>query len=91
MGPVGDRARWSDAELLSAVAGRDREAFSVFYRRHLSETIAYLLSQTRDREVAADLTAEVLPCGAGRSRSWPMDARPSALAAASSGSDRDPC
>jgi DNA-directed RNA polymerase specialized sigma24 family protein len=59
MGPVGGRERWSDGELLSAIAGRDREAFSVFYRRHLSETVAYLLSETHNRELAADLTAEV--------------------------------
>ena len=53
------RERWSDRELVSAIADRDGEAFAVFYRRHLPHTVAYLLSETRDPEVAADLTAEV--------------------------------
>jgi RNA polymerase sigma factor (sigma-70 family) len=53
------RERWSDRELLSAIADCDGEAFTVFYRRHLPRTVAYLLSETRDREATADLTAEV--------------------------------
>jgi RNA polymerase sigma factor (sigma-70 family) len=53
------RDRWSDRELLSAIADCDREAFTVFYRRHLPRTVAYLSRETRDREVVADLTAEV--------------------------------
>lgn len=56
---LGGRERWSDRELLSAIADRDHEAFSVFYRRHLPGTVAFLLRETRDREAAADLTAEV--------------------------------
>ena len=56
--PVG-RERWSDRELLAAIADRDPEAFSVFYRRHLPGTVAFLLRETHDRETAADLTAEV--------------------------------
>jgi hypothetical protein len=53
-----DRERWSE-RLLAAIAGRDGDAFSVFYRRHLAETVAYLVRETRDPELAADLTAEV--------------------------------
>jgi len=53
------RERWSDRELLSAIAERDGDAFTVFYRRHLPGTVAYLLRETRDREAVADLTAEV--------------------------------
>lgn len=53
------REHWSDRELLSAIAESDGEAFTVFYRRYLSRTVAYLLGETRDPEVAADLTAEV--------------------------------
>jgi RNA polymerase sigma factor (sigma-70 family) len=59
MAHTGDRARWSDQELLSAVADRDGEAFAVFYRRYLPATVAYLLRETHDSEAAADLTAEV--------------------------------
>ena len=52
------RAR-PDGELLAAVAARDAEAFSVFYRRHLSGVLAYLVRETRNSEAAADLCAEV--------------------------------
>jgi DNA-directed RNA polymerase specialized sigma24 family protein len=54
-----DRQRWSDAELLRAIGERDGAAFSVFYRRYMPAVLAYLHRETRDREVAADLTAEV--------------------------------
>ena len=57
---VGDiRERWSDEWLLSAIADCDGDAFSVFYRRHLSRVVGYLLRESRDPEVAADLAAEV--------------------------------
>jgi RNA polymerase sigma-70 factor (ECF subfamily) len=49
----------SDTNLLSAVARCDGRAFAVFYRRHLPAVLAYLVRQTRDPEVAADLAAEV--------------------------------
>ena len=49
----------SDANLLAAVARCDGRAFAVFYRRHLPAVLAYLVRQTRDPEVAADLAAEV--------------------------------
>jgi hypothetical protein len=49
----------SDHELLSGIAGCDGEVFSAFYRRHLPRVLAYLVRETGDREVAADLTAEV--------------------------------
>ncbi len=54
-----DRASWGDAELLAAVAARDGAAFSAFYRRHLAEVLAYLVRETGDSELAADLAAEV--------------------------------
>lgn len=54
-----NRHHWSDAALLSAIAGRDGAAFAVFYRRHLAAALAYLLRETRDPEAAADLAAEV--------------------------------
>jgi RNA polymerase sigma factor (sigma-70 family) len=53
------RERWSDERLLSAIAGCDADAFGVFYRRHLPATVRFLLRETRDRELAADLAAEV--------------------------------
>jgi RNA polymerase sigma factor (sigma-70 family) len=54
-----DRALPTDAELLTAAAAGDGEAFAAFYRRHLAEVLAYLRRETGDREVAADLAAEV--------------------------------
>ena len=54
-----DRARWSDARLLAAVAECDDRAFTAFYRRHLAVVVAVLVKRTGDPELAADLTAEV--------------------------------
>jgi RNA polymerase sigma-70 factor (ECF subfamily) len=54
-----DRTGLGDAELLAAVAARDGAAFSAFYRRHLAEVLAYLVRETGDSELAADLAAEV--------------------------------
>jgi RNA polymerase sigma-70 factor (ECF subfamily) len=67
----GPRERWSDRELLSAIAARDGAACAVFYRRHLARTVAFLMRETHDPEVAADVTAEVFAAvivNAGRYR-----------------------
>ena len=48
----------SDEELLAATA-RDPEAFGVFYRRHATAVLRYMLIRTRSTEDAAELTAEV--------------------------------
>jgi RNA polymerase sigma factor (sigma-70 family) len=53
------RERWSDRELIAAIADRDGEACTVFYRRHLARVVAYLMRETRDPELAADITGEV--------------------------------
>jgi RNA polymerase sigma-70 factor, ECF subfamily len=53
------RERWSDRDLIAAIVERDGEACTVFYRRHLPRTLAYLVRETRDPELAADLAAEV--------------------------------
>jgi RNA polymerase sigma factor (sigma-70 family) len=54
-----NRDHWTDAALLSAIAGRDGPAFAVFYRRHVPTVLAYLMRETRDPEASADLAAEV--------------------------------
>ncbi|MFL5860700.1 MAG: RNA polymerase sigma factor [Solirubrobacteraceae bacterium] len=59
MAELMDLARATDDELLGAIASRDPGAFRVFYRRHLPVTLAYLMRETRDPELAADLAAEV--------------------------------
>ncbi|MBV9335705.1 MAG: sigma-70 family RNA polymerase sigma factor [Solirubrobacterales bacterium] len=56
--PRRNRQHWSDAALLAAIASRDGAAFAVFYRRYVPLVLAYLMRQTRDREMAADLAAE---------------------------------
>jgi RNA polymerase sigma factor (sigma-70 family) len=48
-----------DRELLAAAGSGERDAFAVFYRRHLPTVVAVLVAETRDRELAADLTGEV--------------------------------
>ena len=45
--------------LLEATAHGDREAFATFYRRYLATVVAFLMCETRDRELAADLAGEV--------------------------------
>ncbi len=51
--------RRTDTQLLAAVVAGDAAAFSVFYRRHLPGVVAFLYRESRDREAAADLAAEV--------------------------------
>jgi RNA polymerase sigma-70 factor (ECF subfamily) len=48
-----------DGALLRAASRGEQEAFSAFYRRHLPMVVAFLLRETRDRELTADLAAEV--------------------------------
>jgi RNA polymerase sigma factor (sigma-70 family) len=48
----------SDEELL-ALVGDDPEAFAAFYRRHVSEMLAFCRRRTGDTQTAFDLTAEV--------------------------------
>jgi RNA polymerase sigma-70 factor, ECF subfamily len=71
----------TDGQLLAAVVAGDGPAFATFYRRHLPTVVGYLLRETGDREVTADLTAEVFaaiflvarrfrPRGAGSARPW---------------------
>ena len=55
----GDYQGRTDAELLAAIADRDPEACTAFYRRHLSRTVAFLMRNTRDPDLTADLTGEV--------------------------------
>ena len=48
-----------DGALLAAARDGDGEAFAIFYRRYLPGVVALLLRETADREVTADLVAEV--------------------------------
>jgi RNA polymerase sigma factor (sigma-70 family) len=51
----------TDESLLLA-ARTDAEAFTVFYRRHATALLGYLVRRTRDPELGADLTAEAFAC-----------------------------
>jgi RNA polymerase sigma-70 factor (ECF subfamily) len=48
-----------DDVLLRRFAAGDAEAFGAFYRRHLPAMLGFFLRRTGDRELTADLTAEV--------------------------------
>ncbi|HEX4733327.1 MAG TPA: RNA polymerase sigma factor [Thermoleophilaceae bacterium] len=54
---MGRRDERDDAALLAAVA-REPEAFATFYDRYADSVFAFLLTRTRRRDLAADLTAE---------------------------------
>jgi RNA polymerase sigma-70 factor (ECF subfamily) len=56
IGGVSTRER-SDAELLAATA-QDPHAFGLFYRRHMTAVLAYLMRRTRRPDLAADVCAE---------------------------------
>jgi DNA-directed RNA polymerase specialized sigma24 family protein len=52
-------AEHDEESLVTAVAGGDAVAFGVLYRRHLPVVLRWCLRETGNREVAADLSAEV--------------------------------
>ena len=68
--------RWSDGALLAAIAGGDDGAFAVFCGRHLAGVVAFLLRETRDREAAADLAAEVFAAVLLAARRYRDDGEP---------------
>jgi len=49
----------SDSELLVRIAGRDREAFEVLYRRYIRSIFGLALQRLRDRERAEDAAQEM--------------------------------
>ncbi|HEY2543901.1 MAG TPA: sigma-70 family RNA polymerase sigma factor [Gaiellaceae bacterium] len=56
--PVPDEQA-SDSELLVRVAGRDRDAFDVLYRRYIRPIFGLALQRLRDRERAEDAVQEM--------------------------------
>jgi RNA polymerase sigma-70 factor (ECF subfamily) len=48
-----------DGALVAAVVGRDDAAFTTLYRRYLPVVLRWCLRETGNRELAADLSAEV--------------------------------
>jgi RNA polymerase sigma factor (sigma-70 family) len=60
----------NDADLLTATAAGDADAYAVFYRRHLPLVTSACLRLTRDRELAADLTSEVFAVALASARRY---------------------
>ena len=56
---MSDRDVRDEAELLAAVGRGDDAAFAVLYRRYLPLVVRWCWHETRSRELAADLSAEV--------------------------------
>jgi RNA polymerase sigma factor (sigma-70 family) len=54
-----EREHREEAQLLADVAGGDGAAFGVLYRRCLPAVVRWCWAQTGNRELAADLSAEV--------------------------------
>jgi RNA polymerase sigma factor (sigma-70 family) len=54
-----EQIRDSDSRLIEAAASGDEDAFAVLYRRYLPLVLRWLLRQAIEREIAADLAAEV--------------------------------
>lgn len=66
-----DSAR--DRELLLAASRGDRDAFALFYRRHVRRVLGFHRARTGRAELAADLTAETFAAVIERSGSYPAD------------------
>ncbi len=75
MSGVGLEDRRSDAQLLQVTA-REPEAFGVFYRRHVTSIMAYLLARTRRPEIAADLCAETFAVALERAEHYDPERAP---------------
>lgn len=56
---MSESAEHDEAGLVRAAAGGDAAAFAVLYRRHLPAVLRWCLRETGNRELAADLAAEV--------------------------------
>jgi RNA polymerase sigma factor (sigma-70 family) len=69
-------ARDESAELLSRFVAGDARAFVAFYRLNLPAVVAFFLRRTGDREVTADLTAEVFAAALIAAPRYEPDRRP---------------
>jgi RNA polymerase sigma-70 factor (ECF subfamily) len=68
--------RHIDAALLTAVAAGDGDAFSALYRRYLPIILRWCWVQTGDRELAADLSAEVFAAALQKAGRYDADKGP---------------
>jgi RNA polymerase sigma-70 factor (ECF subfamily) len=65
-----------DDELLARFVAGDADAFVLLYRRHLAAVLAFFLRRTGDRELTADLTAEVFAAALLAAERYEPGARP---------------
>jgi RNA polymerase sigma-70 factor (ECF subfamily) len=65
-----------DAGLVAAIAAGDEGAFEALYRRYLPLVVRWCLHETRNRELAADLAAEVFAAALSASRRYRGDRGP---------------
>jgi RNA polymerase sigma factor (sigma-70 family) len=72
----GSDARDEGAELLSRFVAGDPKAFVAFYRLNLPAVVSFFLRRTGDREVTADLTAEVFAAALIAARGYDPARRP---------------
>ena len=70
MSVASDRAAGETPSCWPPSRQRDGAAFSAFYRRHLAEVLAYLVRETGDAELAADLGGRGLRRGAAVGRRY---------------------
>lgn len=70
MAGCADRA---DAELVADVARGDDAAFAMIYRRYLPVVLRWCVRETGNREVAADLSAEVFAAALTAARRYRAD------------------
>jgi RNA polymerase sigma factor (sigma-70 family) len=62
-----------DAELLVAIGRGDDAAFACMYRRHLPLVLRWAYRETKNRELAADLSAEVFAAALTAARRYRSD------------------
>lgn len=72
---MGSRPRTTDGQLLRR-AGQDPETFAEFYDRHETIVAGYLVRQTRDPELAADLTSETFATALLNAKRFRDDGQP---------------
>jgi RNA polymerase sigma-70 factor (ECF subfamily) len=70
---MADADAQTDAELLAAVGRGDDAAFTVIYRRYLPVVLRWCWRETGNRELAADLSAEVFAASLTAARRYRPD------------------
>jgi len=70
------REHEDETGLLASIAGGDGVAFGILYRRYLPLVVRWCLARTGDRELAADLSAEVFAAALQSARRYRPETGP---------------